>query len=106
MGSPKVSTLIMGLVRMLVQCDTQCSRILILKPSSKKSAQIDLNLITGLTAQATLAILSLFSLILENGTVLDFKITKPPFEKEFEESHDGGESIKIVPFYQRFYQKS
>ena len=45
----------------------------------------------------------IISKILGNGTVVDLKMIKPPFEKEFEENPDGAESIKIVPFYQRFY---
>ena len=62
MGSPGVSMLIMGLVRMLVQCDTQCTRIPDFKPSSRNLAQNSLNFINCLTARAKMANLTLFSL--------------------------------------------
>ena len=44
----------------------------------------------------------IISRILKNGTIIDLKLTNPPFEKEFE-SYDLLH-IKVAPFYQRFYQ--
>ena len=43
----------------------------------------------------------IISRILANGTVVDLKVAKPPFEDHF--NGDGG-SFKVAPFYQRFYK--
>ena len=43
----------------------------------------------------------IISRILANGTVVDLKVAKPPFEDHFD--GDGG-SFKVAPFYQRFYK--
>ena len=43
----------------------------------------------------------IISRILANGSVVDLKIAKPPFEEYF----DGfGGSFQLAPFYQRFYR--
>ena len=44
----------------------------------------------------------IISRILANGTVVDLKIAKPPFEEYFDGVHGG--SFQLAPFYQRFYQ--
>ena len=44
----------------------------------------------------------IISRILEDGTVLDLKIAKPPFEENYEEF---GGSYILAPFYQRFYKR-
>ena len=44
----------------------------------------------------------IISRILEDGTVLDLEIAKPPFEENYEEF---GGSYILAPFYQRFYKR-
>ena len=45
----------------------------------------------------------IISRILENGSFVDLKLTKPPFEEEYQklQKHDGSE-VHIAPFFQRF----
>ena len=45
----------------------------------------------------------IISRILANGTVVDLKIYKPPFENHYEGS---GGYFKLAPFYQRFYHET
>ena len=46
----------------------------------------------------------IISRILGNGSFVDLKVTKPPFEEEFQK-YDGSD-VQIAPFFQRFYKNS
>ena len=47
----------------------------------------------------------IISRILGNGSIVDLKIVKPPFEEDFNElQYYDRASVQIVPFFQRFYK--